>query len=76
MGFVCLLSGFGIYMGRFLRFNSWDILHRPIALFKTVIESLTSADTFRTAWGLTLGFGCFLFLLFHLFCLPEKEKNL
>ncbi len=34
---VALLSGIGVYIGRFLRFNSWDILFDPIQLFKQVV---------------------------------------
>ena len=30
---VAALSGFGIYLGRFLRFNSWDVLFRPAQLY-------------------------------------------
>lgn len=33
---VALLSGIGVYIGRFLRFNSWDILFRPMQLLKQV----------------------------------------
>lgn len=33
---VALLSGIGVYIGRFLRFNSWDILFNPIQLLKEV----------------------------------------
>jgi len=34
-----LLSSIGIYIGRFLRFNSWDLL-RPIILLKEVFQRL------------------------------------
>ena len=33
---VALLTGIGVYIGRFLRFNSWDILFNPLELLKQV----------------------------------------
>ena len=33
---VGLLTGIGVYIGRFLRFNSWDILFNPLQLLKQV----------------------------------------
>lgn len=35
---VGTLTGLGIYMGRFLRWNSWDILFRPLELLKELIQ--------------------------------------
>lgn len=35
---VSALSGLGIYMGRFLRWNSWDILFRPLELLQELIQ--------------------------------------
>lgn len=35
---VSTLSGLGIYMGRFLRWNSWDILFRPLELARELIQ--------------------------------------
>lgn len=35
---ICILNGFGVYMGRFLRLNSWDILH-PFSLIHKIIEN-------------------------------------
>jgi uncharacterized membrane protein len=33
IGGVAALSGFGIYLGRFLRFNSWDVMFKPRQLY-------------------------------------------
>lgn len=37
---VSFLSGLGVYIGRFLRFNSWDILFNPIGLISGIISNL------------------------------------
>ena len=34
------LSGFGVYLGRFARYNSWDVLTRPRALVYDVGSSV------------------------------------
>jgi uncharacterized membrane protein len=72
MAISSLLSGFGIYLGRFLRYNSWDVLHKPLILLKDILHSLFAAETCRPAWGITLGFGTLMFLLFRLYYNPEK----
>ena len=59
---ICLLSGFGIYLGRFLRFNSWDIVTKPVTLFHRALFSMKEPKT----WLFTLAFGGFLWILFTL----------
>ncbi|WP_146185965.1 DUF1361 domain-containing protein [Flavobacterium album] len=66
MAAICFLSGFGVYLGRVLRYNSWDVLHRPFELIGDIVYSLVDHDSWRTAWGITLGFGTLLYLLYSL----------
>jgi len=35
-----LLSGVGVWIGRCMRFNSWDIWHRPLHLLRGIAEQL------------------------------------
>jgi uncharacterized membrane protein len=35
------LSGFGVWMGRFLRWNSWDIIADPVGLLRDVLHTLS-----------------------------------
>lgn len=58
---VSLLSGAAIYVGRFLRFNSWDVLANLPNLLRTAAESLVHLET----WLLCLVFAV-MTLLFYL----------
>jgi len=62
--FVLFLCGFGIYLGRFLRWNSWDIVHYPDLLLKDIAVRFIYPLKHLKIWGVTLGFGAFLNLGF------------
>ncbi|GAC1377994.1 MAG: hypothetical protein NVSMB30_25660 [Hymenobacter sp.] len=55
-----LLSSFGIYLGRYLRFNSWDVLANPLTLFYDILNRVLHPLAYPRAWGVTLVFGVFL----------------
>ena len=57
-----LLSSFGIYLGRYLRFNSWDILTNPLTLFYDIVHRLLHPTAYSGTWGVTLLYGVFLLL--------------
>ncbi len=52
-----MLCGFGIYLGRFLRWNSWDAFTRPFALFHSVLSQLTDSGSHPRPLAVTLVFG-------------------
>ena len=62
---VLLLTSFGIYLGRFERWNSWDVVSRPGPLLRSVADRLTDPDP-RTA-GVTAVFTAFLALAYGAF---------
>lgn len=51
-GGALLLAGMGVYIGRFLRWNSWDILTRPHHLLADLATILTDPATHWPAMGL------------------------
>ncbi|NQX85193.1 MAG: DUF1361 domain-containing protein [Flavobacteriaceae bacterium] len=63
---ICLLTAFGMYIGRFLRFNSWDIIQNPQSLSLAVFDIITSPKQHYEAWFFTATFGCFLYLIYYL----------
>ncbi len=60
------LCGYGIYIGRFLRWNSWDIISNPINLTKDIILHLNPLKHPET-WAISISFGVFLLLFYSLF---------
>jgi len=56
-----LLSGFAIYLGRFLRWNSWDVLINP-SLLISLTEALVHPWAHLRAFGVTIIFGVILTL--------------
>jgi uncharacterized membrane protein len=66
-GFVMgslLLSGFGIYLGRFLRWNSWDIVSRPDALLADIFARFADPLAHVKTWTVTFGFGGLLMVAY------------
>lgn len=56
------LSGFGIYLGRFLRWNSWQIVSKPFGLLADVVTRGIDPFAHPRTLGVTLVYGMILFL--------------
>ncbi|WP_282134364.1 DUF1361 domain-containing protein [Seonamhaeicola maritimus] len=65
--FILFLCGFGVYLGRYLRFNSWEIVQDPISLFTDILEIILQPSQYYEAWLFTLLFGAFLAIGYWVF---------
>jgi uncharacterized membrane protein len=67
---VVSLSSLGVYLGRFLRWNSWDVLQYPLPIAKDmysiVRHPIANLPTYTFTILFTLLF-LFIYLAFHLF---------
>jgi uncharacterized membrane protein len=61
---VMLLNALGIYIGRYLRFNSWDVISDPFRLMADMIHILLHPVYYRNAWAMVLCFSFFLSILY------------
>lgn len=57
---VMWLCAFGIYIGRFLRFNSWDVLTNPFSLMAEIADMVLHPMDHGFAWGMTLVYSVFM----------------
>jgi len=55
----------GIYLGRFLRFNSWDVVKKPRAIAGFAIEYITQPAGHINAWAFSLLCTTFLLVVYY-----------
>lgn len=59
---ILFISSFGVYLGRFQRWNSWDIIHNPVALGEDILLCFIFPQDHVRTWVVTI-------ILTVLFCL-------
>jgi len=60
------LCGFGIYLGRFLRFNSWDVVFKPLALYHGIGQWASDPLAHPNTYAFPAMFATFLFVSYLL----------
>src|SRR5688572_6649168 len=59
---VMWLNAFGIYIGRYLRYNSWDIIARPFSLFGEMLDVLIHPLQNKMEWSMITIWAVFMIL--------------
>jgi len=62
---VMWLNALGIYIGRYLRYNSWDIVTNPVDLASDIVRMLAHPLQFKYAWGMVFCFSLFMTLMYE-----------
>jgi uncharacterized membrane protein len=59
-----LAAGFGIFLGRFQRWNSWDLLVNPLELAADIVHGLLNPWAYPRAIVVTLLFASFMMIAY------------
>jgi uncharacterized membrane protein len=70
---LLFIGSFGVYIGRYLRWNSWDMLTRPFHLMYDMGDRVMNPFEHQTTWGMTLFMGIFLNIIYWSFQLVKKR---
>ncbi len=79
---ILLLSAgsFGVYLGRFERWNSWDVLHNPVVMAIDIADRFVSPFAHPKTWSVTFlltglySLCWFLIKCFPAFAVEKKSK--
>ncbi len=79
MGLTLFVGSFGVYLGRFERWNSWDVVHDPIALGAGIAGKILNPVDNYEVWAITILFsGIYGILYYFMKTLPQAmagKKN-
>ncbi len=51
---ILFMGSFGVYLGRFQRWNSWDVVHNPLALGMDILSRFASPVDHAKTWAITI----------------------
>lgn len=71
---LLFIGSFGIYLGRYLRWNSWDIIQHPFGLIKDIAVRFLNPFEHPSTWGMTIFMGLLLNMIYWSFRIMMKRE--
>ena len=71
---VFVMCGYGIYLGRYERWNSWDIVTNPFGLAGDIIHHVIHPFRNKDIWILSAAFGTWMFLIYQQLVRLKKSR--
>ena len=71
---LLFLGSFGIYLGRYLRWNSWDIIQHPFGLIKDIAVRFLNPFEHPSTWGMTIFMGLLLNMIYWSFRIMMRRE--
>lgn len=62
--FCLFIGSFGVYLGRFLRWNSWDVITNPLELAREIGARFFFPIAYYHTWAITILLTCLFSLLY------------
>ena len=70
-----MLCGYGVYIGRFLRFNSWDAVTNPGKLIYTFAHDVLRPQQHVSTWAFTVLFGTMFGIIYFTLQQLQVERK-
>jgi len=65
MPLILFISSFGVYLGRFQRWNSWDVVGNPLSLAYDIADKMMNPFDHYKVWVITILFTVIYSLVFY-----------
>ena len=66
---IMCLNAFGIYIGRYLRFNSWDVISNPFGLAADISNLIIHPFAYKNAWAMI---SCYTVLMTFIYLIIKR----
>lgn len=72
---ILAMSGFGIYVGRYLRWNSWDVITNPSGLMHDLLVRVVNPMAYWHTWAMSMLFASLLIFVYWLWLVVPQLMN-